>query len=97
MYAREGNFCCIHNKKSLRQSLGFDIIGVTATASLERKSGYHDMGITLTVITDDDVDIAIGCCELSREHAEQQITDAYAKAISQSRISSSTGSFCRNC
>jgi hypothetical protein len=68
----------------LHEQLGIDIIGVTTTASLDLFGGYHDMGIVLTVITGDDVDIAIGNTgELLPDSYEQQIRGAYADAAAR--------------
>ena len=67
----------------LHKKLGIDIMGVTTTASIERHSGYHDMGILLTVMTGDDVDFSIGSTgELDKERLTPQIHEAYAKARS---------------
>ena len=68
--------------RRLHQSLGINIIGATTTASIERNSGYHDMGIVLSVVTGDDVDIAIGCSgELQMERFSEQMQTAYDKAV----------------
>jgi len=62
----------------LHESLGIDIVGLTATASIERHSGYHDMGIMLVVITGDDVDIAVGSTgALDKTHFAPQIAASY--------------------
>lgn len=68
----------------LHQNLGIDIVGVTTTASIERHSGYHDMGIVLTVITGDDVNISIGNTgELDKKEFADQIQSAYTDARSR--------------
>ena len=65
----------------LHERLGFDIVGLTTTALIERYGGYCDMGIALAVITGDDVDFSVGFTgELSKEGFGPQIKDAYAHA-----------------
>lgn len=67
--------------KLLHEKLGIDVMGVTTTASVERHSGYHDMGIMLAVITGDDVDFSFGDTgELDKNNFTEQIHQAYAKA-----------------
>lgn len=67
--------------KRLHESLGIDIIGATTAASIERHSGYHNMTITLAVLTGDDIDIAIGTTgELAPDTFAQQIPAAYGEA-----------------
>ena len=67
--------------RRLHESLGIDVLGVTTTASIERNSGYHDMGIVLSVVTSDDVSIVTGKTGvLTPDNFEQQIRDAYTQA-----------------
>lgn len=66
---------------SLHEALGIDIVGVTTTASIDRAGGYHDMGIVVTVLTGDDIDIAIGCTgELEKGGFDGQIRRVYKEA-----------------
>ena len=70
--------------RRLHERLGIDIVGLTAIASMERRSGYHDMGIMLAVITGDDVEIAIGGTgPLDSADFARQIRAAYADARSR--------------
>lgn len=65
----------------LHESLGINIMGLTTTAFIERSGGYCDMGIVLTVITGEDVDISIGSTgEISKESFENQMQKTYAQA-----------------
>ncbi len=45
--------------RQLHTRLGFDIVGLTTTATIEKTSGYGDMGIVMTVITGDDVEFTV--------------------------------------
>lgn len=65
----------------LHENLGFDIVGLTTTALIERYHGYCDMGIALAVLTGDDVDISIGNTgELSKDDFAERIGTAYSHA-----------------
>ncbi|MDL2264750.1 hypothetical protein LJC31_08875, partial [Synergistaceae bacterium OttesenSCG-928-I11] len=65
----------------LHENLGFDIVGLTTTALIERYHGYCDMGIALAVITGDDVDISIGNTgELSKDNFAERIQGTYSHA-----------------
>ncbi len=65
----------------LHENLGFDIVGLTTTALIERHHGYCDMGIVLAVITGDDVDISVGNTgELSKDNFAEPIRSAYTRA-----------------
>ena len=67
--------------RRLRENLGFDVVGLTTTALIERREGYCDMGIALTVITGDDIDIAVGDTgPLSKGDFAAQIEAAYTRA-----------------
>ncbi|MCL2826248.1 MAG: FIST C-terminal domain-containing protein [Eggerthellaceae bacterium] len=65
----------------LHEELGFDIVGLTTMAIIERKEGYCDMGCVLAALTGDDVDFAIGTAEgLSPENYRGRIEAAYTAA-----------------
>lgn len=65
----------------LHKKLGIDIVGLTTTAFIERFSGYSDMGIVLSVITGDDINIAVGNTgELAQDNFKDKITAAYTSA-----------------
>jgi len=65
----------------LHADFGFNIAGLTTTATVERNDGYNDMGIILSVITADDVEFSLGCTgDLSNETFASTIKDSYAKA-----------------
>jgi len=65
----------------LQAELGMDIVGLTTTATVERNTGYNDMGICLSVMTSDDVEFSIGCTgDLANDNFPAAIKDAYTKA-----------------
>jgi hypothetical protein len=65
----------------LNKELGMDIVGLTTTATVERNTGYNDMGILLCVMTSDDVEFFVGCTgELSNDDFPAVIKAAYADA-----------------
>ncbi|MCL2319228.1 MAG: FIST C-terminal domain-containing protein [Treponema sp.] len=65
----------------MHAELGIDIAGLTTTATLERNSGYNDMGIVLCVLTADDVYFSIGCTgELGKESYPDSIRKAFRQA-----------------
>ena len=65
----------------LHRSLGMDIVGLTTTATIERNSGYNDMGILLSVMTANDVEFSVGYTgELENDSYPRAIKDAYKKA-----------------
>ena len=67
--------------KLLHADLGFEIVGLTTTASIERDNGYCGMGIVLAVITGDDVDISVGSTgNLLTETFSEQIEATYNSA-----------------
>lgn len=69
----------------LHSKLGFDVAGLTTTATIERYNGYNDMGILLCVLTADDVDFSVGSAVgLSIDNYAQAIGDAYATARAHS-------------
>ena len=47
----------------LHDELGMDIVGITTTATVERRNGYNDMGVVLSVLTADDVTFSVGYTE----------------------------------
>jgi len=64
----------------LHEELGIDIVGLTTTATIERKNGYDDMGILLALLTADDVTFTIGCTgELDAQNYSQAIRETYQK------------------
>jgi len=64
----------------LNAELGMDIVGLTTTATIERNTGYNDMGICLSVMTSDDVEFAIGSTgDLEHGSFPSVIKDTYAK------------------
>lgn len=69
--------------EKLSSALAIEIVGLTTTATIERWDGYNDMGIVLTVITDDNLKFAIGDTgDLQDDQYEEQITTAYKAAES---------------
>lgn len=65
----------------LHAELGMDIVGLTTTATIERNNGYNDMGILLSVLTDDDVDFSVGCTgELAGDSFPEAIRSSYKQA-----------------
>jgi len=67
--------------KLLRAELNMDVVGLTTTATLERRNGYSDMGILLCVLTADDASFSIGCTgELGNESFRESIREAYKQA-----------------
>jgi len=65
----------------LKAELGMDIVGLTTTATVERKTGYNDMGICLSVMTSDDVEFSVGCTgDLENDSFPAVIKETYAKA-----------------
>ena len=65
----------------LHADLGFNIAGLTTTATIERNSGYNDMGITFCVMTADDVEFSVGSTgDLSNDSFPETIKNAYTKA-----------------
>lgn len=65
----------------LHRELNIDIIGLTTTATLERREGYCDMGAMLAVITDDGITVSSGSTgDLSGENFPEQIRAAYTAA-----------------
>ncbi|MCL2889609.1 MAG: FIST C-terminal domain-containing protein [Eggerthellaceae bacterium] len=65
----------------LHEELGFDIVGLTTTALLERNEGYCDMGCALAVLSGGDVEFSVGCARsLKPESYPQQIEAAYEEA-----------------
>jgi len=70
--------------KLLHESMGIDIVGNTTTATLERNSGYNDMGISFCVMSADDVDFTVGYTgDLAKETYPQTIKETYTKARTQ--------------
>ncbi len=67
----------------LHERLGFDIIGLTSTVTFEKKNGFCDMGIVLTVITGDDVGFAAGATEpLTCDNFTARVKEAYDNTAS---------------
>lgn len=65
----------------LHAKLGIDIAGLTTTATIERNSGYSDMGIVLSVMTADDVEFSVGYSgELDNNNFHVAICNAYEDA-----------------
>ena len=65
----------------LRAELNMDIVGLTTTATLERRNGYSDMGILLCVLTADDVNFSVGSTgELANDCFAESIREAYKQA-----------------
>lgn len=65
----------------LSDALGFDVIGLTVTAFMEREVGYCDIGISLCVLTGDDIDFAVGGTQaISRDRCVEQMRAAYTEA-----------------
>ena len=65
----------------LHDNLGIDIAGLTTTATVERNTGYNDMGIQLTVLTGDDVQFsAVSTGDLDNKDFTQTIKDTYTAA-----------------
>ena len=66
----------------LYERLGFDVVGVTTTASMDRKTGYHDMGIVLSVLTADDVSMVAGHTgNMNKDTFAPLIREAYNDAL----------------
>jgi len=64
--------------KLMNAELNIDIVGTTTTATVERHSGYSDTGITLCVLTSDDVSLAVGSVDdLSNDNFSESIRNAY--------------------
>lgn len=67
--------------KVLEVRLGIPVVGLTTSAVIERDAGYCDMGIAMTVLTGDDVDISIGStAPLDKDGYEREIERAYEHA-----------------
>jgi hypothetical protein len=65
----------------LHAELGIDIAGLTTTATIERRNGYNDMGVVLSVLTSDDVSFSVGCTkELNIDSFPNSIKEAYIEA-----------------
>jgi len=74
----------------LRAELNMDIVGLTTTATLERRNGYSDMGILLCVLTADDVNFSVGCTgEPANDCFAESIREAYKQA--RAKIQSDPG------
>ena len=70
--------------KLLQAKLGMEIVGLTTTATIERRSGYNDMGILLAVLTSDSIEFSVGCTgDLSNDNFPETIHEAYKKARSK--------------
>ena len=62
----------------LHAELGMDIVGLTTTATVERRYGYNDMGVVLSVLTAHDVTFSVGCTEeLNTDSFPNSIKKAY--------------------
>ena len=67
--------------RRLHECLGIDIIGLTTMATMERHTGYSNMGIVLTVLTGDDVTFSIGSTgEIDPGSYLPRIRETYADA-----------------
>lgn len=70
--------------RRLHEKLGIDIVGLTTSATVERNQSYCDMGIVLSVMTGDDVEMAVGSTgDMQKEDYAGQIKAAYAAARSR--------------
>jgi len=65
----------------LHAELGIDIVGLTTTATIERHTGYNDMGALLSVLTSDDITFSIGSTgELDSNSFQDTIRSTYKDA-----------------
>jgi len=65
----------------LSAELGIDVVGLTTTATIEKHSGYNDMGAVLSVMTADDVVFSIGFSEnLDKDSFKPAIKTVYEDA-----------------
>lgn len=70
--------------EKLHEALGCDVVGLTTTAVIEKGVGYSDMGISLCVMTGDDVEFAVGSTEpLAVDDYASKIRAAYRDARSR--------------
>lgn len=68
----------------LHERLGCPAVGFTATAQLESQFGYCDCGITVAVMTGDDVEFGVAFSEsISADTAKTSIRRAYEEARAQ--------------
>jgi len=62
----------------MHAELDIDIVGTTTTATVERNTGYSDTGITLCVLTSEDVSLSIGYADdLNNDNYAESIRNAY--------------------
>lgn len=65
----------------LHAELGIDIVGLTATATIERHTGYNDTGVVFSVLTADDVFFSIGSTgELDKDSFPDAVRKTYEDA-----------------
>ena len=70
--------------RRLHERLGIEIVGLTTMATMERYTGYNNMGIILTVLTGDDLAFSVGVTgEINKDNYIQRIREAYAEASSR--------------
>lgn len=66
--------------KELRKQLGIPVIGATAIAAMNETEGFHDMSVTLMILTADDCDFSIAVSEpVNPQNICSEIEHTYRK------------------
>lgn len=68
----------------IQEKVNFDVIGCTAIASMDHKSGFQEMSASFTVLTTDDCKFNIGISEpITIDNAQDQVKKTYNKIKEQ--------------
>lgn len=75
--------------KHIKNKFPYDIIGCTGISTLDSKEGFHELCITMLVLTADDCDFSVAFSEqITTENVYEQVEKTYqaAKAITSDEI-----------
>ena len=68
---------------ALHERLDIPVIGVTAIASMDNVEGFHEMSVTLTVLTADDCEFSVSVSEpITPDLVKPQVELLYQKSVS---------------